>query len=159
METSQTAASNQRPRRRGRPQTNGRSLANLIPYRYKTGESGNPGGRTDQYAEAQRICREATPAAARKMVALMDSADERVALMAADKVYERAWGRARDYDATKDGEEPLRRLCSQAALESEKLTPLELAAVEAFVAARLAAIEAREEGSAKATAAVSEQEP
>jgi hypothetical protein len=93
------------------------------------------------------------------MVALMDSADERVALMAADKVYERAWGRARDYDPTKDGEEPLRRLYSQAALASEKLTPLELAAIENFASARLAAIEARDEGSAKATAAVSEQEP
>ena len=89
------------------------------------------------------------------MVALMDSADERVALMAADKVYERAWGKAREFDPAKDGEEPLRRLCSQAALESEKLTPLELAAIEGFAAARLA----REEGGANVIGAVSEQEP
>jgi hypothetical protein len=92
------AAGNQRRRRRGRPQTNSRSLANLIPHRYKPGESGNHGGRTDQYLEAQRICRDATPAAARKMVALMDSEDERVALMAADKVFERAWGKPREYN-------------------------------------------------------------
>jgi hypothetical protein len=104
MEMSQNAAGNQRRRRRGRPQTNSRSLANLIPYRFKSGESGNPGGRTDQYLEAQRSCREATPAAARKMIALMDSEDERVALMAADKDFERAWGKPREYNPEQETE-------------------------------------------------------
>jgi hypothetical protein len=142
MEMSQNAASNQRPRRRGRPQTNSRSLANLIPHRYKPGESGNRGGRTDQYLEAQRICREATPAAARKMVALMDSADERVALMAADKVFERAWGKAPEYNPDQEAE-PLNYLKARAALESEPLTQRELDAIAELASARLAAIEAR----------------
>jgi hypothetical protein len=149
MEMSQTAAENQRRRRRGRPQTNSRSLANLIPHRYKPGESGNRGGRTDQYLEAQRICREATPAAARKMVALMDSEDERVALMAADKVFERAWGKAREYNPEQEPE-PLNYLKARA--RHEPLTPAEIAAIEALAAARLAAIEARqdrEEGDAE----------
>src|SRR5437899_11759549 len=33
---------------------------------------------------------------------LIQSGDERVALMAADKVFERAWGRPRDYDPDKE---------------------------------------------------------
>jgi hypothetical protein len=143
MEMSQNAAGNQRRRRRGRPQTNSRSLANLIPYRFKSGESGNPGGRTDQYAEAQRICREATPAAAHKMVALMDSEDERVALMAADKVFERAWGKAREYNPDQEAE-PLNYLKARARLEAEPLTQRELDAIAELAAARLAAIEARQ---------------
>jgi hypothetical protein len=32
----------------------------------------------------------------------MHSEDERVALMAADKVFERAWGRPRDYDPSQE---------------------------------------------------------
>jgi hypothetical protein len=140
-----------------KPRRRHRGTLNLIPYR--PGQSGNPGGRTKQYAEAQRICREASPEAARTMVELLKSDDDRVRLMAADKLLERAWGKAREYDPAKDGEEPLRRLQARAALESEKLSPLELDAIANFASARLAAIEAREEGSAKATTAVSEQEP
>jgi hypothetical protein len=142
MEMSQNAAGNERRRRRGRPQTNSRSLANLIPYRFKSGESGNPGGRTDKYLEAQRICREATPAAARKMVALMDSADERVALMAADKVFERAWGKPREYNPDQEAE-PLDYLKAQTAQRAGPLTLREIAAIEELASARLAAIEAR----------------
>ena len=39
-----------------------------------------------------------SPRAAQRLIELMEGDDERVALMAADKVYERAWGRPRDYD-------------------------------------------------------------
>ena len=60
--------------------------------------AGNPGGRTKQFAQCQRLCREAPPDAARRLIELMQSEDERVALMAADKVFERAWGRPKDYD-------------------------------------------------------------
>jgi hypothetical protein len=78
------------------------------------------------------------------MVALMDSADERFALMAADKVFERAWGKARECNPAKDDEEPLRDLKLQAELRAERLTPRGLDAIEEFASARLAAIEARE---------------
>lgn len=57
---------------------------------------GNPSGKGALYLEAQRICREASPAAARRMVELMDSDDERVALLAAERVLDRAWGRPRE---------------------------------------------------------------
>src|SRR6267143_1716502 len=68
----------------------------LVPF--PKVKSGNPGGRSKQFAQCQRLCREASPDAARRLIELMQSEDERVALMAADKVFERAWGRPKDYD-------------------------------------------------------------
>ena len=69
---------------------------------FPKGKSGNPGGRTKQFAQCQRLCREASPDAARRLIELIQSEDERVALMAADKVFERAWGKAKDYDPDKE---------------------------------------------------------
>jgi hypothetical protein len=63
---------------------------------FQPGQSGNPSGKGGLFHEAQRICREASPAAARRMVELMSSADERVALLAAEKVMERAWGKPKE---------------------------------------------------------------
>src|SRR5258708_4252165 len=68
----------------------------LVPF--PKGKSGNPGGRTKQFAQCQHLCRAASPDAARRLIELIQSEDERVALMAADKVFERAWGRPKDYD-------------------------------------------------------------
>jgi hypothetical protein len=73
------------------------------------------------------------------MVALMDSVDERVALMAADKVFERAWGKPREYNPEQEAE-PLNDL---ATLRTEALTQREVDAVAELASARLAAIEAR----------------
>jgi hypothetical protein len=75
------------------------------------------------------------------MVALMDSEDERVALMAADKVFERAWGKPREYNGQES--EPTNYLKAQATLEADKLTPAELDALEAFAKARISAGGAR----------------
>jgi hypothetical protein len=69
---------------------------------FQPGQSGNPSGKGGLYHEAQRICREASPAAARRMVELMSSTDERVALMAADKVLERAWGKPKQMPQPED---------------------------------------------------------
>ncbi len=63
---------------------------------FQPGQSGNPSGKGGLFHEAQRICREASPAAARRMVELMNSTDERVALMAAEKVLERGWGKVKE---------------------------------------------------------------
>jgi hypothetical protein len=72
--------------------------------KWKPGESGNPGGKTGQYHEAMRICREASPEAAKKMVELMGCDDPRVAYMATNAVMERAWGKPREYDPNADPE-------------------------------------------------------
>src|SRR6478672_7586221 len=73
----------------------------LVPF--PKGKSGNPGGRTKQFAQCKRLCREASPEAARRLIELMRSEDERVALMAADKVFERAWGKPKEYDPNAEG--------------------------------------------------------
>jgi hypothetical protein len=72
--------------------------------KWKPGQSGNPGGRTAAYNEAMRICREASPEAARKMVGLMDSEDPRVAYMATNTVLERAWGKPKEFEPNAERE-------------------------------------------------------
>jgi hypothetical protein len=140
--------------------------------RWRPGQSGNPSGHSGEYGEAMPLARQAAPHAVRRLIelaeidqiddqgnltALSTEADRRVVMVAANALIERAFGKPREYDPAQDGAEPLHRL--QARVESEKLTPRELDAVANFTSVRLAAIKAREEGSAKATAAVSEQEP
>jgi hypothetical protein len=54
------------------------------------GEARNPGGKGGLWQETQRFCREKSPEAAKRLYELLGSADERVALMAADKLM--TWG-------------------------------------------------------------------
>jgi hypothetical protein len=84
--------------------------------------SANPGGKTGEYQRAVKLARDKSVAAMERMVQLaeLDSVDEsgrlaplskdsdpRVAAMCAQWVYERAWGKVKDYDPTKDAGEPL----------------------------------------------------
>jgi hypothetical protein len=78
------------------------------------------------------------------MIELLKSDDDRVRLMAADKLIERAWGKPREYNPARDGEDPLCHLKFQASLEAEKLTQRERDAIAELASARLAAIEARQ---------------
>jgi hypothetical protein len=66
------------------------------------------------YAEARRICAEASPEAVRKPVELMSSEDERLAFMATEAVLNRGAGRPRDHSA--DG-------ARQALVDLSALTP------------------------------------
>src|SRR5580704_10364042 len=81
-----------------RPRVKRQIPAAFLENQWKKGQSGNPGGIGGDYHECMSICRQATPKAARRLGELISSDDERVALMAADKVDERAWGRPNDYD-------------------------------------------------------------
>ncbi|HTV45483.1 MAG TPA: hypothetical protein VMF05_09210 [Stellaceae bacterium] len=76
--------------------------ASLAPYAFKPGLSGNPGGKGGAFYEAQKICRDASPQAARVLIELLGSPDDRVRLMAAREISERAWGRPKDYDPARD---------------------------------------------------------
>jgi hypothetical protein len=97
--------------------------AALAQHVFPAGQSGNPGGRTAEFAECQRICRVATPDAARRLIELMSSFDERVALMAADKLIERAWGKPREYDPK--AEEPPAPDIDLSQLSNAELSALE----------------------------------
>jgi hypothetical protein len=59
----------------------------------------NPGGKTPEFAECHRRCRERSPEAADRIWELAQTTkDERLAFMAYTRTYERAWGKARDID-------------------------------------------------------------
>jgi hypothetical protein len=72
-------------------------LANLKPF--KPGQSGNPAGRKPLSHDIKTLCKQNTKKAFEKILELIDSDDERVALMAAKEIIDRAWGKA----ATADG--------------------------------------------------------
>ena len=63
----------------------------LTPW--QKGQRGNPSGKSGAYLECQRICREASPRAAARLVELMEDSDTRVGLMAAQAVMDRGVGK------------------------------------------------------------------
>lgn len=66
----------------------------LVPW--KPGQSGNPLGLAAAYGDVIRAAREASPGALLRLIELIQSPDDRVALMAADKLLERAWGKPKE---------------------------------------------------------------
>lgn len=60
---------------------------------FKKGQSGNPKGRPKANPEAKEILKAATPDAARKLVELLGSRTEKVALAAATEILDRTMGR------------------------------------------------------------------
>ncbi len=68
----------------------------LAPYHWKPGQSGNPGGRPVGFAEVQRLCQDASPAAIRKLIEQIDDPDPRVAHVAAVAVLVWGWGKPKE---------------------------------------------------------------
>ena len=63
------------------------------------GEIRNPSGKSNAYLECLRSCRDNSAQAAVEMNNLMrNSKDERVRYMAAAWIYERAWGKPKEFD-------------------------------------------------------------
>lgn len=65
---------------------------------WKKGEAGNPSGRIGEYQKTISLARQHSVQAMEKLVEKMDSEDERVAIVAAQAVLERAWGKPKDPD-------------------------------------------------------------
>jgi hypothetical protein len=97
--------------------------ASLAPYAFKPGVSGCPGGKGGAFFEAQKICRDASPQAARVMIELLGSPDDRVRLMAAREISERAWGRPKDFD-------PAREPSQRTAFDPRQYSAQELVLIE-----------------------------
>jgi hypothetical protein len=66
------------------------------------GEIRNPGGKGGLWQATQRFCREKSPQAAQKLYELLGSDDERIVLMAADKLLYWGWGRPPNHDPNQD---------------------------------------------------------
>lgn len=89
----------------------------LSPFR--KGVSPNPGGRGKPYFEALAIAKQHGPDAMRKLIELMGSDDDRVALIAANSILDRALGKPKE---TKEETTAFRPVL--ASLSPEKLAAL-----------------------------------
>src|SRR5271169_2953354 len=69
---------------------------------WKPGQSGNPTGHCGEYGTAMKLAREAAPDAVRRLIELMDSEDERVAVVACNSVLDRAFGKPKPAVEEKD---------------------------------------------------------
>ena len=109
--------------------------ASLAPYAFRPGKSGNPGGKSTKYYQSQKICRDASPEAARVLVELLKSDDDRVRLMAAREITDRAWGRPRDFDPA--AEKPEGKRFDPRAYTKEELARIEEACLVVVDPARV----------------------
>jgi hypothetical protein len=106
---------------------------------WRPGQSGNPGGKGGDFKLVQRLCREKSAAAAKRMFELAEldaidesgelpplsaKADPRIVALASQWVYERAWGPPKPFDP-KDEPNP-----SRPKFDPRLLTPEQLDIVE-----------------------------
>ena len=71
----------------------------LQTKRWQPGHSGNPSGKSGEYQRCLSLCREASYKSAEEIIRLRDeSDDDRVRFMAATWIYERAWGKVKEFD-------------------------------------------------------------
>lgn len=63
---------------------------------FQKGQSGNPGGKSKAQAECLALAREKSVEAMQRLTELVHDPDPRVALIASDKVLERAWGKPKE---------------------------------------------------------------
>ncbi len=61
--------------------------------KWQPGRSGNPTGTSGEYGEAVRLARRNSVRAISRLVELMEADDERVAAVACNAVWEKAWGK------------------------------------------------------------------
>lgn len=65
---------------------------------WKPGQSGNPGGKSKKLEEVKALAKDASRRALERIIELIESDDDRIALMAAKEVLDRAWGKPKEVD-------------------------------------------------------------
>src|SRR5208282_4491756 len=86
----------EKPARRGEAFVPSHGHGRLIPW--AKGQSGNSRSSMAEYHRVLHLARDKSWDAMQKLIALMDDKDHRIALVAADKVLERAWGKVKEID-------------------------------------------------------------
>jgi hypothetical protein len=90
------------PQGREQRAANGQWMPGVVPAGarpWQKGQVPNPSGKSGAFADCQRLCREHSFESAQAIMRLArETKDECLAFMAHTWIYERAWGRARDYD-------------------------------------------------------------
>ena len=114
---------------------------------WRKGQAPNPTGKGDDYHEMQRLAREFTPRATEILrdIANDPSEDSRNRIVAIGLIFDRAWGKAKDYDPARDKEEIRPRF------DPSLFTPEELGQIEA--ALRMVAAAQKAETAAQAASA------
>jgi hypothetical protein len=111
------------PQRREQREANGRWKQGVVPAGarpWQKGQAPNPSGKSGAFAECQRLCREHSLESAQAIMRLArETKDERLAFMAHSWIFERAWGKAKDFDP-KD-EAPIRPKFDPRLLSREQL--------------------------------------
>ncbi len=74
----------------------------LAANRWRPGQSGNPSGHSGEYGMAIKLAQRAAPKAVRRLIELMDSEDERVAVVACNAILDRAFGKPKVIEEQKD---------------------------------------------------------
>ena len=63
---------------------------------FQTGNSGRPKNTSTRYSETLALARENSPAAMRTLISRLQDPDGRIAVVAANSLLERAWGKVRE---------------------------------------------------------------
>lgn len=95
----------------------------LLERRWQPGQSGNPGGRTKLEAEVRKCAQQRSERAIERCGEILESKDERAALVAAQTILDRAWGKPKE---AKDSD-------GRPALDLSKLDPAELRVLGAML--------------------------
>jgi hypothetical protein len=100
--------------------------AALAANLWKPGQSGNPGGKGGTYYEMMRLARQFTPQATQILIDIASDPGEeaRSRIVAIGMLYDRAWGKPKDYDPAMDKEDIRPRF------DPSLYTPEQLAQIE-----------------------------
>ena len=70
----------------------------MLRVAWPPGQSPNPGGRTGEYQATMALARKHSVEAMQTIINKLNSDDDRVALVAAQAILDRAWGKIRNHD-------------------------------------------------------------
>jgi hypothetical protein len=100
--------------------------AALAANLWKPGQSGNPGGKGGTYYAMMRLARQFSPEATQILIDIArdPSEESRNKIVAIGMLYDRAWGKPKDYDPATD-KEPIRPRFDPSLYTPEQLAQIE----------------------------------